>query len=155
MKSVYSLAKAKIRTNYDISESFPLQKGVLQGETVSPVLWDMYIEDLINKLDNSDTMPIRILGGKIHALLYVDDIVLLAYTPAELQRKIKVLQSHFKENELRINLGKTKYRIFWKKPCLTAAQDRKGLTPSSSIVACNMKLSFLLSSMHISMPQAP
>jgi hypothetical protein len=42
-----------------------------------------------------------------------------------------------------------------KKTCLTAAQDRKGLTPSSSIVAFNMKLSFLLSSLHISMLQAP
>jgi hypothetical protein len=44
---------------------------------------------------------------------------------------------------------------FWLKTCLTAAQDRKGLTHSSSIVACNIRLSFLLSSLHISMLQAP
>ncbi len=36
-----------------------------------------------------------------------------------------------------------------KKNCLTAAQDRKGLTPV--VVACNMKQSFLLSFLYISM----
>jgi hypothetical protein len=127
MQSIYGIAKARVRTNYDMSETFPIEKGVLQGETVSPVLWDMYIEDLIEKLDSSDTMPIKILGGKIHALLYADDIIILAYTPAELQRKINVLRSFFQENELRINLGKTKYILFWKnkaecRACITWEQ---------------------------------
>ncbi len=46
-----------------------------------------------------------------------------------------------------------KTRKYEKKPCLTAGQDRKGLT--LVVVACNLKLSFLLSFLQISMLQAP
>jgi hypothetical protein len=115
LNSIYSTAKARVRTNYDISEVFPIEKGVLQGETVSPVLWNLYIEDLIHDLDNSETLPIKILNRSIHALLYADDIVLLAYTPFELQKKINVLSKYFAENSLKINLTKTKFIIFSKR----------------------------------------
>jgi hypothetical protein len=46
------------------------------------------------------------------------------------------------------NIGK--YKL---KTCFTAAQDRKGLIPA--VLACNIKLSFLLSFLNISMIQAP
>ncbi len=60
LKAIYGLANAKVRTNYDISEAFKIEKGVLQGETVSPILWNMFLEDLVGILDCSDTLPIRI-----------------------------------------------------------------------------------------------
>jgi hypothetical protein len=114
LKSIYSIANAKVRTNYGISEPFPIQKGVLQGETVSPILWNLYLEDLVQVLSESNTLPVKIIGDTIHALLYADDIILLAYTPAELQKKINILSAYLKENGLRVNLTKTKYMIFSK-----------------------------------------
>ena len=89
MEAIYKIAKAKVRTNYDISESFPILKGVLQGETVSPILWNLYLEDLIPKLYASNTIPISLKDANLHALLYADDIVILAYTEGELQKKDK------------------------------------------------------------------
>jgi hypothetical protein len=115
LKSIYSKANAKIRTKYDISETFSIDRGVLQGETVSPVLWNMYLEDLVKALDDSDTIPVRILDATIHALLYADDIILLAYSPAELQKKINILNVYLKDNGLQVNLSKTKYMIFSKR----------------------------------------
>ena len=112
MKSIYNLAKAKIRTNYDISDAFQIEKGVLQGETVSPIMWNMYLEDLVITLNKSDTIPIKLKNRKIHVLLYADDIVLLAYSPYELQKKINILSRYLNENGLRVNLGKTKSIIF-------------------------------------------
>jgi len=87
LKYIYKNANAKIRTNYDISDSFSIDRGVLQGETVSPILWNLYLEDIIQILDKSDTIPVKLLDSTIHALLYADDIILLAYSPAELQKK--------------------------------------------------------------------
>jgi hypothetical protein len=112
LKAIYSLANAKVRTNYDISDSFKIEKGVLQGETVSPILWNMYLEDLIGILDDSDTMPVRIMQRAIHALMYADDIILLAYTEGELQKKIEILRKFLQDNGLRVNLSKTKSMIF-------------------------------------------
>ena len=115
LRSIYSLAKAKVRTKYGISNSFPIEKGVLQGETISPILWNLYLEDLVQTLERSDTIPIKIIGASIHALLYADDIILLAYTPAELQKKINILSKYLEENGLRVNLSKTKYMVFSKR----------------------------------------
>ena len=115
MEAIYKIAKAKVRTNYDISESFPILKGVLQGETVSPILWNLYMEDLIPKLYASGTIPIRLKDADLHALLYADDIVILAYTEGELQKKINVLKTYLTENRLRVNLTKTQYMIFSKR----------------------------------------
>jgi hypothetical protein len=114
LKAIYSRANARVRTNYDISGAFKIEKGVLQGETVSPILWNMYLEDLIGILDNSDTMPVRIMQRAIHALLYADDIILLAYTEGELQKKIAILRKYLLENGLRVNLSKTKCMVFSK-----------------------------------------
>ena len=112
MAAIYKGARAKVRTNYDISDTFQIQKGILQGETVSPVLWNMYLEDLIETLHSSDTMPIKLIEGDIHALLYADDIIILAYTEGELQKKVEILAKYLKENNLRVNLTKTEYMIF-------------------------------------------
>ena len=87
LQSIYALAKARIITNFGLSEPFNIEKGVLQGETVSPILWNLYLEDLIEVLSKSDTLPVKLIGATLHALLYADDIILLAYTPAELQKR--------------------------------------------------------------------
>jgi hypothetical protein len=112
-KSIYKDASAKIRTNYGLSKSFTIEKGVLQGETVSPVLWNLYLEDLIH--EKSNTIPVKIIGATLHTLLYADDIILLAYTPAELQKKIDILCEYLKKNGLKVNLSKTKSMIFSKR----------------------------------------
>jgi hypothetical protein len=45
-------------------------------------------------------------------LIYADDIILLAYNPFDLQDKINVLKKYFEDNDLIVNLGKTKIVIF-------------------------------------------
>jgi len=115
LKSIYIKASARIRTNYGMSDSFPIEKGVLQGETVSPILWNLYLEDLIHELNKSDTLPVKLVGATLHALLYADDIILLAYTPGELQKKIDVLSAYLTDNGLKVNLSKTKYMVFSKR----------------------------------------
>jgi len=112
IKAIYSKAQAKIRTNYDISEPFPIKTGVLQGETMSSTLFNIYMEDLIKLMEDSGSIPIKVLRAKIHTLLYADDIIILAYSLKELQRKINVLYSFCNVHGLKVNLNKTKYIIF-------------------------------------------
>lgn len=115
IKEIYSKAKAKIRTTYDISDSFPIETGVLQGETMSSTLFNIYMEDLIKLMDESNSIPIKVLRAKIHTLLYADDIIILAYSLKELQKKINVLFNFCNSHGLKVNLNKTKYMIFGKK----------------------------------------
>jgi hypothetical protein len=45
-------------------------------------------------------------------LLYADDIVLLSSNVFDLQSKIDIIRAYFSENELTINLDKTKIVMF-------------------------------------------
>lgn len=114
VRTIYSKAKARNRTNYAISDWFPIESGVLQGETISPMLWNLYLEDVVKEFDESETIPIKFGESSIHILLYADDIILLGYTIGELQKKINILKNYFEKYGLRVNLKKTKYIIFSK-----------------------------------------
>lgn len=87
---------------------------VLQGESASPLLFNLYIYDIISKLQNSDCRGINLYGYETHALLFADDLVILSDSIINLQRKIKLIESHFTELKLKINLTKTKIMIFRK-----------------------------------------
>jgi hypothetical protein len=73
------------------------------------------MEGLIKKIEDSDTIPVKVKTALIHVLLYADDIIIFAYSSNELQKKINILQQYFEEHGLRINLTKTKFMIFAKK----------------------------------------
>jgi hypothetical protein len=78
IRAIYKIVNEKVKTSQGISESFQIQKGVLQGETMSSVLFNIYLEDVITSLDASDTIPMKAMRAKIHALMYADDIIALA-----------------------------------------------------------------------------
>lgn len=112
IKMIYSNAKAKVRTREGESEFFPIKKSVLQGETLSPKLFTIFMDDLVKILENVQIPGLKVLMREIHALLYADDIVLLATNCFDLQSKINIIQQYFHDNELTVNLAKTKVIIF-------------------------------------------
>jgi len=112
IKSMYSYAKAKIRTKFGESCNFPIEIGVLQGETLSPKLFTIFMEEIVKIMHESDIPALKIASADLHILLYADDIVLLASNAIYLQDKINLLSSFFKRNNLLVNLNKTKVVIF-------------------------------------------
>ena len=64
IKLLYSRAKLKISSN---NENINVNNGVLQGSIISPILFDLYINDLINELDKNS----------FDVLAYADDLCIL------------------------------------------------------------------------------
>ncbi len=112
IRAIYRKASAKVRTNDGFSKSFQIEKGVLQGETMSSILFTIYLEGIVKKLEDGDAIPVKAMRALIHILLYADDIALLAYSLGQLQKKIFILNKYCTELGLRVNLSKTKYMIF-------------------------------------------
>ena len=76
---IYSLSTANVRVNQFNTETFQTYYGVKQGDTLSPTLFSMFLNDLATGVKG---LGCGIDVGDIHLslLLYADDIVLLAPT---------------------------------------------------------------------------
>jgi hypothetical protein len=112
IQCLYHHAKAKIRTQFGQSEYFPLKNSAFQGETLSPKLFTLFIEDIFGILDRSGITSIKIGKADINILLYADDMIVLAYNCFYLQEKINILVKYLQNNDLQINLEKIKIIIF-------------------------------------------
>ena len=88
------------------SDEFGATNGVRQGGVLSPVLFTIYYDALIQKL--SETNVGCHVGHKfVGALSYADDLVIMAPTIAGLQTMISVCENYSKEYGITFNASKT------------------------------------------------
>ena len=106
IKSLYSATEACVKISNDLySEWFPTLFGVRQGDSLSPTLFSMYLNDLANDIKELRA-GVDINGKNVGILLYADDIALIAPSEASLQLMLdKVAQWSAK---WKINMNRTK-----------------------------------------------
>ena len=75
------------------SRSFPTPQGVHQGAILSPLLYCIFVDDLLNTLEHS-SLRARIGGVFCGSPMYADDLALVASSPEELQAMLDVV-SHY------------------------------------------------------------
>ena len=94
-----------------ISEQFGLSNGVRQGGVISPVLFGIYIDELLLKLKR---VGIGCHVGHYYfgAFGYADDIILLCPTLSGLKEMIKICESYATEHSITFNGTKSKLLIF-------------------------------------------
>jgi len=109
---LYGLAHAHILTTEGVTDPIKIMRGVLQGESASPALFNLFVENLVDNLYKMKLAGLRLHARIVHILLYADDMVLLGSSQENLQAKINCAADFFKERGLRLNLDKTKVIIF-------------------------------------------
>ena len=107
IKSLYSSNSAFIRINNELqTDWFDVPSGVRQGDPLSPTLFSLFINDLVDYMQNTG-VGININSDLISILLYADDIILLAKSEAELQILLGALETWCKTWQLDVNVSKT------------------------------------------------
>ena len=81
------------------SSSFKLTNGTRQGSLLSPVLFSVYLDDLLQELRNLQ-LGCHIGGYWFGCLGYADDLILLAPNREVLQRMLDICQKYATEHNL-------------------------------------------------------
>ena len=113
--SMYENAILCTRIKGKYSGNILIRKGVHQGNTLSPTLFNIFVNDIVQYFQDSDSPNIT-PQQKISCLLYADDLALLSNTKAGLQRKLDSLFDYCNKWGLHINTDKTKIVVFTKSP---------------------------------------
>ncbi|XP_048587031.1 uncharacterized protein LOC125570103 [Nematostella vectensis] len=112
IQSMYSNDKSSVKIGSSITESFRCYAGVKQGCMISPTLFNFYLSDLPEKLNEKYRNDIDLNGVPLSCILYADDLVILSKSAKGLQEYLNSLEEYCKASELSINLDKTKVMIF-------------------------------------------
>ena len=95
-----------VRWDGIVSSPFKVSNGVRQGGILSPLLFNVYVDDLSIELTSS-RVGCNVNEVFMNHLIYADDTVLLAPSPDALQRLIDICSKFADNNEMVMNERKT------------------------------------------------
>lgn len=103
---MYNNSTSKVRLETS-GEPFKIERGVRQGDPLSPKLFIAVLQDIFSKI-NWTQKGILLNGKYLNHLRFADDIAILAETPKDLEEMIRALDHESKKVGLEMNTNKTK-----------------------------------------------
>ena len=116
LQGVYDNVKCSVKVNGRLTDWFNVTNGLKQGCLLSPILFNIYINDLVTLIKESCT-GISIAGENVCLLMYADDLVLLARNEKGLQCMLDILHQWCMEWKININTDKSEV-IHFRKGCV-------------------------------------
>ena len=125
IRNLYKKTKACVRVNGEITVMFDCCIGVRQGDSLSPLLFIIFLNDFdvllrsscegvtLNTNDAHESSVANDLEvlSKMYTLLYADDTLLLSESEADMQRALDATHQYCVRNNMTINASKTKFMI--------------------------------------------
>lgn len=107
VKMTTEQSKCKVKINGELSESFNIKTGVRQGDGLSPTLFNIALEEALQKVNKANG-GINI-GKKINVLAFADDVVVISESLEDLIGLAQILIKETLEVGLKVNDDKTKF----------------------------------------------
>ena len=108
IRNMYSKITLRVKTDNGLSSPIHSNIGVRQGDILSPLLFNIYINDLTEILSCPKSDLVSLNDHEIPCLMYADDIVLMATSQRGLQNQLNSLHEYCSKWYLDVNTNKTK-----------------------------------------------
>ena len=108
LQKLYTKQEATIRTEFGETDTINIGKGVRQGCILSPLLFNIYAENIMREALEDWDGGISIGGRMITNLRYADDTTLIAETKYDLIAIMERVKLASEKAGLYLNVGKTK-----------------------------------------------
>ena len=130
IQAIYQNIKSSVRMttrNQDgslashVSDWFPCQNGLREGENLSPLLFSLYVNDLTEFMQEANCEGVKLSSNteneliiffKIILLMYADDTVIFAHKKKDLQKSLNMYATYCHRWKLTINTQKNKDYLF-------------------------------------------
>ena len=135
----YKDQQMNVRWEKSVSDGFYVSNGVRQGGVLSPILFTIYMDDLLDQLSQ---LGVGCFWESHYAgaLCYADDLVLLAPSPSALRLMLSSCQEFALDRGLRFNATKTQLIRFSSVPSSSC---------SAEITFCGQQLPFVDTVTHL------
>ena len=113
LKTLYTNDNCCIKVGNKLTQPFVANQGVKQGCILSPLLFNIFIADIVERFGTEDCRPLKIDATQnLSCILWADDIILLSRSEEGLRNMLSALYSFADDNGMAINTKKTKCMIF-------------------------------------------
>ena len=140
LASLYSGTTMRVRLGSRLSDPFPMRRGLAQGAPESPILYNLYINGMLQRLYDKFGCHLQVpripaADGRrargLPALMYADDLLLMGLCTSVCQEMLDWVRDECSKLGLELNLSKTEATILhtdeqhW--PAPLTAQDAAGV----------------------------
>ena len=109
LRNLYAGQAATGRTGHGTTDWFQIRKGVHQGCILSPCLFNLYAQYILQNAGLGEAQAgIKIAGRNINNLRYADDTTLMAESEEELESLLVKVKEESEKVGLTLNIQKTK-----------------------------------------------
>ena len=112
IKSMYAELQAAVKLPNGVTPYFSSLVGVRQSCNLSPMLFNLFVNDIFDLFDNAKCDPVKLQTKLIHCLMYADDLLILSETENGLTKSLERLSNYAKKWKLKISAKKTKIIVF-------------------------------------------
>lgn len=121
IQNLYWNQKARVRLNQSTNtEDFEVLRGVRQGCILSPMLFNLYVENVFAEALEGYDYGIKVNGYPLNNIRYADDTAILTDNEHEMQLLIDRINNVGKSYGLKINATKTKCMAISRNAILSA-----------------------------------
>jgi hypothetical protein len=117
-KSLYQNSRNYVRSKNNRSKEFITVDGLRQGGVLSPLLFIIMMDEIIKKTKEKVKQVkighYKLTTVKISECAFADDVVVFGSTEKELQENLNTWNKVLKEQQMKINIAKTKIMVITK-----------------------------------------